>query len=98
MLPVNYTNQIRDTILSFDPTAANQYFLFGSFVKEKKFHDIDLGVVGNVKSRKNLSDLRDKFYDSRIPYKVDIVDVDEADPDFRDYVLNREKILWLKLK
>lgn len=95
---MNYTNQIRDTILDFDPTAANRYFLFGSFVKGGKFHDIDLGVVGNAKSRKNLADLKDKFYDSRIPYKIDVVDVDEADSGFRDYVLNKENIVWLKLK
>ena len=85
-------------ILDFDPTTANRYFLFGSSVKSEKFHDIDLGVVGNAKSHKNLSILKDKFYDSRIPYKVDVVDVDEADPDFRDYVLNKDKIVWLKLK
>ena len=85
-------------ILDFDPIAANRYFIFGSFVKDKNFHDIDLGVVGNAKSRKNLSELRDEFYDSAIPYKVDVVDIDEADPEFKSYVLNKEKILWLKLK
>lgn len=94
---MNYTNQIKDTILDFDPAVVNRYFLFGSFVKGEKFHDIDLGVVGNTKSRKNLADLKDKFYDSRIPYKVDVVDVDEADSDFRDYILNKEEIVWLKL-
>lgn len=95
---MNYANQIKDTILDFNPTVANRYFLFGSFVKGEKFHDIDLGVVGNTKSGGNIADLKDKFYDSKIPYKVDIVDIDEADPSFRDYVLNKEKIVWLKLK
>lgn len=95
---MDYTDQIRDTILDFDPAAANRYFLFGSFVKGEKFHDIDLGVMGNSRSRKNLADLEDKFYDSRIPYKVDVIDVDEADSGFRDYVLNKEKVIWLKLK
>ena len=95
---MKYVNEIKNTILALDPTAANQYFLFGSFVKDKKFHDIDLGVMGNAKSRKNLSELRDEFYDSAIPYKVDVVDIDEANPDFKDHVLNEEKVVWLKLK
>ena len=95
---MDYTGQIKDTILDFDPVAANRYFLFGSFVKGRKFHDIDLGVVGNSKSRKNLADLRDKFYESKIPYKVDIVDIDESDPGFSGYILNKENVVWLKLK
>ena len=95
---MDYTKQIKDTISDFDPVAANRYFIFGSFVKGKKFHDIDLGVVGNARSQKNLADLRDKFYDSKIPYKIDVVDVDEASPGFRDYVLSKENIVWLKLK
>ncbi|MBI2674207.1 MAG: nucleotidyltransferase domain-containing protein [Candidatus Yanofskybacteria bacterium] len=95
---MKYLNEIKNTILSIDPAADNQYFFFGSFVKDKNFHDIDLGVVGNTKSRKNLSELRDEFYDSAIPYKVDVVDIDEADSEFRNYILNKEKIVWLKLK
>ena len=95
---MKYLNEIKNNILIFDPTAANRYFLFGSFVKDKKFHDIDLGVVGNAKSRKNLSELREEFYDSAIPYKIDVVDIDEADLDFKNHVLNEEKVVWLKLK
>jgi len=91
-----YIDQVKSAIAEFDPQGSNRYFLFGSAVRKKRFHDIDLGVVGNRASRKKLSELRDRFYDSRIPYKVDVVDFDAANDSFRDYVLQNEPIVWIK--
>jgi len=91
-----YVKQIKGGVAKFDPRDENKYFLFGSFVKDKKYHDIDLGVVGNKKSRKDLSELRDLFYDSAIPYKVDVVDFDNADENFKQYVFKKEPILWIQ--
>ena len=96
MTEPRYASHIQDVIQKFDPHASNRYFLFGSSVRKAKFHDIDLGVVGNKQSRKKLSELRDRFYDSNIPYKVDVVDFDEAGSDFRDYVLKNEPLVWLR--
>ncbi len=45
---------------------------------------------------KKLSELRDHFYDSSIPYKVDVVDFDAADGDFREHVLHNEPIVWIR--
>lgn len=87
--------KVKDILEKFDPHGSNRYFLFGSSVQKEKFHDIDLGVVGNRSSQKRLSELRDRFYDSRIPYKVDVVDFDAADSDFREYVLRNEPIVWI---
>jgi predicted nucleotidyltransferase len=80
----------------FDPEQSNKYFVFGSSVKGEGFHDIDLGVVGNSSTRKPLSELRERFYDAPIPYKVDVVDFDEADSEFRDYVSQREPLVWIR--
>lgn len=96
MTATKYHDRIREVLTSFDPEGQNRYFLFGSAVRGKLFHDIDLGVVGNGTSRKKLSDLRDRFYDSLIPYKVDVVDFDEADRDFNEYVRSNEPIVWLR--
>ncbi|MEK7156155.1 MAG: nucleotidyltransferase domain-containing protein [Patescibacteria group bacterium] len=89
-----YIDQVKKVVEGFDPERSNRYFLFGSSVRAKKFHDIDLGVVGNSATQKKLSDLRDRFYDSSIPYKVDVVDFDAADAEFRDFVLHSEPV-WI---
>ncbi|OGG61993.1 hypothetical protein A3C21_00680 [Candidatus Kaiserbacteria bacterium RIFCSPHIGHO2_02_FULL_59_21] len=91
-----YAEQVKEIVEKFDPYGSNRYFLFGSSVRKEKFHDIDLGVVGNRSSRKKLSELRDRFYDSGIPYKVDVVDFDDADADFREYVLHNEPVVWIR--
>ena len=91
-----YLAPIRDIVTAFDPEGRNRYFLFGSSVREERFHDLDLGVVGNARSRKNLGDLRDRFYESTIPRKVDVVDFDTADRKFTDYVRAHEKLVWIR--
>jgi predicted nucleotidyltransferase len=89
-----YTQMVSDVITAFDPKGECRYFLFGSSVREKRFKDIDVGVVG-AGGDTNLSALRDRFYDSAIPYKVDIVDFDRADEDFKEYVFKNEPIVWI---
>ena len=96
MTKTRYVNQVKNIVAKFDPQGLNKYFLFGSSVRKERFHDIDLGVVGNTSSQKQLSELRDCFYDSAIPYKVDVVDFDTADGDFREYVLTKEPIVWIQ--
>ncbi len=95
MTKPSYTEKIKEVIEKFDPKGSNRYFLFGSSVRKEKFRDIDLGVMGNEVAQKKLSELRDGFYDSKIPYNVDVVDLDEADSGFRDYVLTNEPIVWI---
>lgn len=94
-MSVAYLGEIRKAIRAFDPERRNRYFIFGSAARERRFHDIDLGVVGNSRSRKSIGRLQDIFYDAPIPYKVDIVDMDSAGKDFRDYVLRKETLVWI---
>ncbi len=96
MTEPRYAGRIKEIIAKFDPNRLNRYFLFGSSLRKEKFHDIDLGVVGNASSQKKLSELRDSLYDSTIPYKVDVVDIDAAESDFRDYVLDKEPLVWIR--
>lgn len=95
MTDQRYINVVKDIITQFDPDGLNRYFLFGSSIRKETFHDIDLGVVGNKSSDKKLSELRDRFYDSTIPYKVDVVDFDIADSHFREHVLHNEPV-WIR--
>lgn len=91
----HYTDKVRQIIKAFDPAGSNRYFLFGSSIRKTAFHDIDLGVVGNARAGKRLAALRDLFYDSSIPYKVDVVDFDAADADFKKFVFGNEPIVWI---
>lgn len=91
-----HMESVKRVVKEFDPHGSNRYFLFGSFVRTAKPHDIDLGVIGNAASQKKLSELRDRFYDSNIPYKVDVVDIDSADSEFREHVLNQKRIVWIR--
>ena len=95
MIDRTYVHEVENTISGFDPAGANRYFLFGSATRSDRFGDIDLGVLGNKASHKKLSELRERFQDSILPYTVDIVDFDEADADFRDYVLKNEQVVWM---
>ena len=96
MTAPRYIDQIKEVVIKFDPHGSNRYFLFGSSVRKEKFHDIDLAVVGNKTSKHKLSALRDRLYDAPIPYKVDVVDLDDADSDFRDYVMTKEPLVWIQ--
>lgn len=93
---MKYEREIKDVLHQFDPEQSNKYFVFGSSVKGEGFHDIDLGVVGNSTAQKPLSELRDRFYDAPIPYNIDVVDFDEADSEFREYVTKSEPLVWIR--
>jgi predicted nucleotidyltransferase len=93
---MKYLPQIEKVISLFDAKGDNRYFVFGSSARGNVYHDIDVGVAGNNQNRLKLSELRERFYDAPIPYKVDVVDFDEADAEFRDYVFNREPLVWIR--
>lgn len=63
--------------------------LFGSRVRgtARKFSDIDLVVVGaSAVPEQTLTDLRDAFDDSDLPYKVDVLDWQAITPEFRKVI------------
>ena len=93
---MKYLPELKKAISLFDAKEANRYFLFGSSARGDTYHDIDVGVEGNSQARLKLSELRERFYDAPIPYKVDVVDFDEADAEFRDYVFSREPLVWIR--
>ena len=69
-------------------------FIFGSSLREKKFGDIDLGIMGRV-SRQKISRLKEKFESSNLPFAVDMVDFNQVGQEFKTNVLN-QKIIWIK--
>lgn len=95
MIGANYITQLERIVGDFDPVGSNKYFLFGSSVREERFGDVDLGVLGNRASRKPLGDLEERLNESTLPYTVDVVDFDEAREPFVSYVMREEPLVWL---
>lgn len=87
-------NQIIDILKNYPELKKAKVFLFGSFLQKEKFFDIDLGISGKY-DEKILGELKEYFEESNFPYKVDIIDFNKAEKDFKNYVL-KQKILCLK--
>ena len=96
MLGKQYIARVKDTISAFDPEGVNRYFIFGSAARKERFGDVDIGVLGNAKAQKDLSDLRENFEESTFPYEVDVVDFDEARESFTTYVKKNEPVIWIQ--
>ena len=67
-------------------------YLFGSWASstQRRTSDIDIAVDPHRPLPDGaLSTLRERFEESRIPYRVDVVDLSEADPTFRRAVIKR---------
>ena len=89
-----YKKQIVEILKKYPSIRQAKVFLFGSFLHEKKFFDIDIGIIGNV-DKATLALVREEFEESNFPYKVDIIDFRKVEEKFKNYVLSG-KILWLK--
>ena len=89
-----YQAQIIEILKKYPELKKTKTFLFGSFLHKKKFFDVDLGISGNVNAQ-TLTELRAEFEQSNFPYKVDIIDFNKVDKEFKNYVFN-QGISWLK--
>ncbi len=87
--------QIKTVALSVLPTGF-KLGLFGSRVKglPSEFSDVDLAVMGEKKASGHiLENLREAMEQSRLPYRVDVVDLNSVLETFRENVL--KEIIWL---
>lgn len=87
--------QIKTIAFSVLPTGF-KLGLFGSRVKgsPSKFSDVDLAVAGEQKiSGHVLENIREAMEKSRLPYRVDVVDLNGLSETFRENVL--KEIVWL---
>lgn len=94
MLKQKYLNQIR-RILTENIRPTPQVFLFGSCLdKSRSFRDIDVGLLGKSIDVNALYRTREKFEESLLPYKVDLVDFNIVEPKFKEEVFSQD-IQWL---
>ena len=71
-------------------------FLFGSRARQDNyiFSDVDIGILTEGKmDKRKISLLREKLENSNIPYKVDLIDLQEVSDDFREEIL-KGAVLW----
>lgn len=72
-------------------------YLFGSWVTGGRHEasDIDVAVEAETPLRAGLlAELRESLDESSIPYRVDVVDLADADAAFRERV-RREGVVWI---
>ena len=70
-------------------SSCDDAWLFGSRVKgtHKPFSDLDICIRLNPPDKEvAISELREAFQESALPYKVDLVDVDEISDDFQQLI------------
>lgn len=92
MLKKKYQILVKN-ILSKHLNKQAKFFVFGSSIKSNDFRDIDIGVEG-AKDEMELIHIREDLEESRLPYRVDVVDFSNVDSNFREKVF-KGKILWL---
>ena len=83
---------VQDVTGTFDVTV----YLFGSWARGEaaSYSDIDIAVDSpHPLPRGFLSQLRERFEESAIPYRVEVVDLRRTDPAFRQRVI-QEGVRW----
>lgn len=90
-----YYNQLKKNLLDFFSDKDNvKIFLFGSSIRENKFGDIDVGLMGGVED-KDVRKLKESFEESVFPFFVDIINFNKVEEPFKQNVLNNQ-ITWIK--
>ncbi|MEI7891420.1 MAG: nucleotidyltransferase domain-containing protein [bacterium] len=89
-----YINRIKE-ILQKHLNSNEKVFVFGSSVENEKFGDVDLAVFSEqAVDETKLRHIREDLEESTLPYKFDLVDINQTNDPFRTRVLNGPKI-WI---
>lgn len=92
MLSKTEIEEIKKIIFRFIDPDKNSVFIFGSRAggKNRKFSDVDIGIKGNKKIPITLiSEIKDAFEESDIPYMVDIIDFKHVTKNFKSIALQQ---------
>lgn len=89
-----YFTVLKDIIRSYIPDS--KVILYGSRTKNKCkiYSDIDIAVIGKNKLDEKLKrDMVEAFDESKLPYRVDIVDWFDLDDDFKKIILGNGSVI-----
>ncbi len=83
-LEPRYLDEVRRILARHAPEARAWAFGSRTVGRAKRFSDLDVALQAeNGLSMETLARLRDAFSESDLPIKVDVVDWDTLDPEFR---------------
>lgn len=71
-------------------------YVFGSYARRQEWpsSDIDIAVdIGSPLARMKLLELKERYHDSTIPFRVDVVDFHVVDKQLRERIL-KEGVSW----
>ena len=97
-----YKDQILKTIFQFLNKDQIEVILFGSMATERQgpYSDIDLGISSfntNPTFASSLDKIKEALEESNIPYKIDLINLNLANEEFKKFAL-KEKIIWHQKK
>lgn len=80
---------VRELLARHGVTDANRPVIFGSRARghARRYSDLDLGFAGVPLPRARLSAVREALEESRLPMRVDVLNLQEAGPELREHVL-----------
>ena len=96
MLDTATVREIKNILFKFLDSQKDKAFIFGSRATgtSRRFSDIDIGVKSEKKiDTILLSDIKEVFEESNIPYTVDVVDFSQVSDKFNEVA--RQKIIYL---
>ncbi len=91
-----YLGELREMIKEFFQDKKTKVYLFGSRARGDNYisSDVDIGILPQGKLKKEeISLLRERIENSCIPYKVEIVNLEEAGKGFLKEVL-KDAVVW----
>lgn len=86
MLEDKWKQLIKDTIRKYLPDESYKIFIFGSRAEKtnRKWSDVDVGIEGPKGIPWGIiENIKEELENSRIPYRVDVVDFKQASDSFR---------------
>ncbi len=91
-----YLNQVKEVVFQFIPKDSARVYLYGSWARgeERPTSDIDIGICPLKKfSPRLLSDLSEALEESSVPYRVEVVNLNETSEAFFQRVI-KEGVAW----
>jgi len=92
MISKKYTLMAQQLVKKIFPQ--NESFIFGGAARNTNYGDVDIAIKG-ISDYKKILELYDVFEYSNFPKTVDLIDFDNADDSFKEYVLLYEKKIWI---
>ena len=96
MLDTKIIDEVREILYQFLDPEKDKAFIFGSWAvgNERPFSDIDIGILSKRSMpRDMLSDLKEAFEESNLPYTVEVVDFSTVSEKFK--TISLQKVIYL---